>query len=51
METCEYCKRVGERQTADDLTKGLVWLWPEEFWCCEICLETRRRQVIIGVAT
>jgi hypothetical protein len=35
---CEFCARPGERETRDNLGKGLVWLWPDNKWLCNKCL-------------
>ena len=47
-EKCGFCGREMEKQTKDDLTKGLCWLWPDEIWICDTCLKTKVNEVIAG---
>ena len=53
---CEFCNLEFPKQTADDVRNGtcrntLVWLCPDEVWCCESCLRTRQARIVrVGVA-
>jgi hypothetical protein len=46
---CAFCGIELPKQTVDDLTKGLCWLWPDEKWICPECLNKKKHKVIIGV--
>lgn len=48
MDKCIDCKIEYPRQTAQDLTKGLCWLCPDEVWICPQCLKVRCRNVPIA---
>ena len=48
ISNCEFCGIELPKQTKDDLTKGLCWLWPDEKWLCPHCLETKKRGVTVG---
>jgi len=48
LEECKFCHRRMERQTRDDLTKGLIWLCPDEVWCCESCLQFKMRIIVVA---
>lgn len=46
---CFYCGLELPKQTVQDLEHGLVWLIPDEQWCCPECLRQKRFKIIIGV--
>lgn len=48
---CNFCGIHLPKQTADDLTKGLCWLCPDEIWVCPRCLKAKIRKSTIAVAT
>ncbi len=45
--SCHDCNVEMEKQTVEDLTKGLVWLYPDERWICPRCLRNRFNSVSI----
>ena len=46
--SCFKCNRKMRKATADDLD-GLVWLNPEEVWCCPECEKRRIKAVMVAV--
>ena len=49
-EECYFCKRKFPRQTRQDVEhntceRTLVWLCPEEVWCCESCLRSHQKKI------
>lgn len=45
---CNYCGVEMRKATVDDLD-GLVWLCPDERWCCPKCEKFEMKKVLIGV--
>jgi len=45
---CHFCGVHDVRQTPQDLTKGLVFLFHHEVWCCNNCLRGRTIKIIMG---
>jgi hypothetical protein len=45
MEKCDFCGKEKEKATAENL-RGITWLWPDEKWICEECLNYKRRGVL-----
>lgn len=41
--TCNYCKNYW--------TEDVIFLVPDERWCCPICLKFEVKKVVIGVST
>ena len=44
---CHVCGRVEEKATADNLM-GMTWLWPDEKWICDSCLNYKKKGVHVG---
>lgn len=53
--SCAFCGRPGERETADEVRRGirkpasLTWLCPDEKWCCNHCLDGFIKQIPVGI--
>lgn len=48
---CAFCGTEGERETADEVktrkerADGMTWLWPNEVWICNKCLNFKKKGV------
>ena len=46
---CEFCGREGikeTRETINQLENGLTWLYPDERWICNNCLQKKGRMIL-----
>jgi len=48
---CFVCGVHLPKQKTNDLTKGLVWLCPDERWICNSCLNFKAKSSMVAIAT